>query len=337
MKESLHIFSSKCELNQLKDTIKCSYPDPEHDGETLIKSIPIERLNDIEIYGNINITNPLFLMANKIGVPIYFNSYYGVPYGKFIPANNSHPILTINQVKTFLDPLRKDHISRAIVSKAIENRLYILKKFDKKNLTISHQEKMRELKSKITDTVDTTKLRGIEGNYMKEYFQGFSKILYNLKFDGRSQQPPKDSGNAIMSWGNVLLYNKVREIMYHTGLDCSIGFLHEPRENRDSLAIDIAEIFRPMIVDQLILRLDHKGTLLDGSHFQKDEFKTYLNKKGKEIWIREWKEYLQKTIKYPTLNRRIAIHEEIKIECYNLIKYINQEKDEYIPLYFNKT
>lgn len=147
-----------------------------------------------------------------------------------------------------------------------------------------------------------------------------SKLLYHLPFNGRSQRPPKDEGNSILSFGNVLLYNTVRSEVYRSALDPLVGFLREPHENRASLALDIAEIFRPIIVDNLILSLDHKKNLLT-NHFDRDEMKCYLNQKGKKIWIKQFKERLRTSIRYTPLKRNIAIQEEIKLECYNLIKF----------------
>jgi CRISPR-associated protein Cas1 len=187
--------------------------------------------------------------------------------------------------------------------------------------------------AKIQDTVSVAELRGIEGNIMKHYFKAFRRMLHHLPFGRRSTQPPKDEGNAILSFGNVILYNKVDAIVYRAALDPQVGFLHEPHENRASLSLDIAELFRPLIVDNLILRLDHKGTLLP-QHFDKDEFKCYLNKKGKEIWLREWKAYLRSSFRYNPLKRHISVEESIKIECYNLIKYLTKETAVYHPIYF---
>ena len=84
----------------------------------------------------------------------------------------------------------------------------------------------------------------------------------------------------------------------------------------------------------MILSLDHKRNLLT-NHFDRDEMKCYLNQKGKKIWIKQFKERLRSSIRYTPLKRNIAIQEEIKLECYNLIKYISGEKKEYIPINFN--
>ncbi|KKN25183.1 hypothetical protein LCGC14_0887430 [marine sediment metagenome] len=334
MKETLYIMSSNIEILKSKGIIKCIRPDPDDLTKFKIQMIPISQLDSIETYGSIKLSTPLLKLCNKLKIPCYFNTYYGRPIGKFIPENSGPSIIRLKQYETFLNNENKLNIAKAIVIKATENRIGIISKYDKDHKLKSKVSKIIEYTRKISNVKSVAELRGFEGNIMKKYFDSFSILLNQLPFRGRSQRPPKDEGNAILSYGNVLLYNKVRSEVFKTGLDPKIGFLHEPHENRDSLSLDISEIFRPIIVDNLIILLDHKKNLLT-SHFDKDEIKCYLNQQGKRIWLKQFKEILHSSIRYKPLNRNIAIQEEIKLECYNLIKFISNEKNEYKPLNFD--
>jgi len=331
MKETLYILKSNVELKKRNDTLECVIPNPEGRNEHI--KIPVSRLNSIETYGNITVSVPLLKLCNDLKLPCYINSFYGSPIGVFMPAQQQPSVVKLMQYESFRNKDRKLHIAKALVMKAGINRLKMIRKYDKRQEYADYFEKMNEWMEKIRNTDSVKSLRGIEGNIMKWYFKAFRKMLYHLPFDKRSTQPPKDEGNAILSFGNVVLYNKVDYIVYRASLDQQIGFLHEPHENRASLSLDISEIFRPLLVDNLILRLDHKGTLLP-QHFDKDEFKCYLSKKGKEIWLREWKTYLRSSFRYIPLKRHISVEEAIKIECYNLIKYLSGEKNTYTPIYF---
>ncbi|MFW6129727.1 MAG: CRISPR-associated endonuclease Cas1 [Atribacterota bacterium] len=322
--------SKKAKIHRKDGTLECIYPT--EDGKKTQK-VPINRLTSIETYGNISFSIPLLLLCNNLEIPCYFNSYYGRSIGRFIPANQKSSIVKLKQYDSFQDKKRKTHIAQSIITKSSINRLKIIHKFDNKKKCQKEFNKIIKLIKGLRRIKIVNKLRGIEGNIMKEYFSAFRKMLYHLPFNNRSTQPPKDEGNAILSFGNVILYNKVDSIVYRCSLDPQVGFLHEPHENRSSLSLDISEIFRPLLVDNLILRLDHKNTLRK-NHFKRDEFKCYLNKRGKEIWLKEWKNHLKSSFKYNPLNRKISIQETIKIECYNLIKYFNQEKQKYNPLYF---
>ncbi|MBD3255176.1 MAG: CRISPR-associated endonuclease Cas1 [Candidatus Lokiarchaeota archaeon] len=333
MKETLYILSSEVELTKSKDSLTCTRPNPENEGEVIKQKIPLAHLHSIEVYGRIKISTPLLKICNELKIPCYFNTYNGVPIGQFLPEKPIPGIIRLFQYKSYFDQSKKLHIAKAIVNKASLERIRILRKYDKKKELNEEISDLTSYKNKIHKSRKISALRGLEGNFMKKFFACFSKLLYHLPFGSRSQQPPKDEANAIMSYGNVVLYNTVRAVVYRCALDPLIGFLHDPNGNRNSLALDIAEIFRPIIVDNLILLLDHRGTLLP-SHFRKGDIKCLLAPKGKKIWLSNYRNYLQSSIRYPPLRRYISIREEIKLECYNLIKYLTEENKDYIPLDF---
>jgi CRISPR-associated protein Cas1 len=257
-----------------------------------------------------------------------------VPTGVFYPENGKTSIIKLAQYNACNDPARKLHVAKAIVRKATRERLRIIGKFCSDESCDPFKEDMLRFRDGIDDTSNTSELRGIEGNIMRSFFDAFGRMLKQLPFDGRSRQPPADESNALLGFGNAMLYNATRNEVYRSSLDPLAGFLHDPHENRASLAIDIAKMFRPIIVDNLILRLDRKRTLTP-SHFDKDEIKCYLNSQGKKIWLQEFFDFMHSTIHYSPLERNISIKEEIRIECYNLIKYIAGEKDVYDPINFN--
>ena len=333
MKEILYIMSSDVELIKYNNTIKCIRSEPRASEKHKPQIIPISRLNSIEVYGNIKISTPLLNICNKLKIPCYFNTFYGNPIGQFIPESSRSSIIRLKQYETYLNKYKKLQIAKAIIKKAANERIRIINKYNKQNKINSRLKRIKHYKKRLNNAKNVSELRGIEGNLMKSFFKFFSELLYHLPFNGRTRMPPKDETNALLSFGNVVLYNAVRSIIYRCALDPLVGFLHEPHENRNSLALDIAEIYRPIVVDNLILQLDHKKHILP-SHFDKDKVKCYLNKKGKEIWISNLRAFLDSSIDYPPLKRKISIREEIKIECYNLIKFFTGEKSEYIPIQF---
>ena len=322
------------ELTKHNDTIKYSKIDPNNPEKFISRVIPIVQLESIEIYGNIKFSTPLLKLCNKLKIPCYFNSYNGQPIGRFLPEKSKSSIIRLKQYETFLNLDKKLHIAKVIVKKASKERIRLIKKYDTKKKLKKKISGLNNYLKKINTTKSVNQLRGVEGNLMKLFFDSFSEMLFNLEFKRRSQRPPKDEANALLSFGNVILYNKIRNIIYKTALDPLVGFLHEPHENRNSLALDIAEIFRPIIIDNLILKLDHKKNILP-HHFDKDEIKCYLNLQGKKIWLKSFNDFLQSSFYYSPLKRNISVNEEIKLECYNLIKYLTEQTKKYNPLDFN--
>src|SRR5690606_38015970 len=101
-------------------------------------------------------------------------------------------------------------------------------------------------------------LMGIEGSIRQIYYDTFDVILNDLAMNGRSKQPPKNEVNALVSFGNMMCYSLCLGQIYHTQLNPTISFLHEPGFRRYSLALDLAEIFKPILVDRVIFKVLNK-------------------------------------------------------------------------------
>ena len=100
-------------------------------------------------------------------------------------------------------------------------------------------------------------LRGIEGKCATSYFNVFDILILNQKkefaFYGRSRRPPLDRVNAMLSFGYTLLANDCANALEGVGLDAYVGFMHRDRPGRQSLALDLMEELRPVLVDRMIL------------------------------------------------------------------------------------
>jgi len=133
---------------------------------------------------------------------------------------------------------------------------------------------------------------GKEGAAFQAYFSAFGKIFKStgkgFTFKKRTRRPPKDPLNAMLSFGYTLLLNDVLLILEQTGLDPYLGFLHAPEYGRPSLALDIMEEFRPVIVDSLVIRMVSKNIVKyedfigiesegkKGVYLSKEKIKSYI-------------------------------------------------------------
>ncbi len=171
---------------------------------------------------------------------------------------------------------------------------------------------------------------GIEGNIRHEYYQAFEIIISDFAMEGRSKQPPLNEINTLISFGNMMCYTTCLSQIYHTQLNPTISFLHQPGARRFSLALDIAEIFKPILVDRTIFRV------LNKKEVQQNDFEINLNgcvlkEKGKKTFVKAWEEKLNETIKHRSLKRSVSYKHLIKLECYKLSKHI-LGIEEYKPL-----
>jgi CRISPR-associated protein Cas1 len=163
------------------------------------------------------------------------------------------------------------------------------------------------------------------------YYSAYNYILKNgFAFERREKRPPTDPVNALISFGNSMMYTTVLGEIYKTQLDPTISFLHEPSTKRFSLCLDIAEIFKPLVVDPLIFYLiNNKMITMDDFNIQEDV--CFLNDKGRKKFIKEYETKLSTTIRHRSLNRNVSYRNFIKLECYKLIKYFIDD-EVYKPL-----
>jgi CRISPR-associated protein Cas1 len=170
---------------------------------------------------------------------------------------------------------------------------------------------------------------GIEGNIRMAYYEAFNLIINNFAMGDRSKRPPRNEVNALISFGNMMCYTQCLRAIHQTQLNPVISFLHSPGERRFSLSLDLAEIFKPIIVDRVIFKVLNKR-IIQSKHFDKQLNKCILNENGKKMFVQAFEERLNETIKHRKLKRNVSYKYLIRLECYKLVKHI-LEIEEYKP------
>ena len=146
----------------------------------------------------------------------------------------------------------------------------------------------------------------------------------------RVKRPPDNPINALISFGNSILYTKTISAIYRTHLDQRISFLHEPSEGRFSLSLDMCEVFKPIIVYKTIFELVNNKKLTVAKHFDKKVNYCLLNEEGRKIFIEAFEKRMETVFQHSRLKRKVSYRTAIKLDCYKLIKYILEDK-EFVP------
>jgi CRISPR-associated protein Cas1 len=182
--------------------------------------------------------------------------------------------------------------------------------------------------SSLTERLDAAQtpdeLRGLEGKMRLSYYSAWRYILREgegLDFTRRVRRPPDNIVNALISFGNGLLYAACLTELYRTQLTPTISYLHEPGTRRFSLALDLSEIFKPLIVDRAIFTLLNTRQL-QAKHFDKRLNYCYLGEAGRKIFIKAFEEKLQSTLYHRQLKRHVSYQRLIRLECYRLIRHL---------------
>jgi CRISPR/Cas system-associated endonuclease Cas1 len=170
------------------------------------------------------------------------------------------------------------------------------------------------------DRVDV--LRGLEGKMRERYYSAWGDILIDgWRLDRRVRRPPDNELNALISFGNSWLYTICLGEIYRTQLTPTIAYLHEPGDRRFSLALDLSELFKPLIVDRVIFKLVNTRQI-DTSHFDKTMDGCLMNDAGKTMFLKELESKLATTIKHRRLGRSVSYRQLIRLECYKLVRHL---------------
>ena len=153
------------------------------------------------------------------------------------------------------------------------------------------------------------------------YYESFDLIINDFQMGSRTKQPPSNEINALISFMNMLCYTLCLDMIYHTQLNPTISYLHQPGERRFSLALDLAEIFKPILVDRILFSLLNKK-IVQRLDFDYKINSCLLKERGRKKVVRAWDERLNESIKHRVLKRNVSYRHLVKLECYKLVKHI---------------
>jgi CRISP-associated protein Cas1 len=162
---------------------------------------------------------------------------------------------------------------------------------------------------------------GTEGNMRMAYYSAFDVMINDFEMGGRSKQPPRNEINSLISFGNMMCYSECLRAIHQTQLNPTISFLHTPGERRFSLALDLAEIFKPLLVDRVIFKVLNKREI-QANDFEQRLNSVVLKEKAKKTFVTSFEERLQETIQHRNLKRNVSYKHLIKLECYKLSKHL---------------
>ncbi len=323
MKRHLYLFSSG-KLSRKDNTLMFE----KEDGKKV--HLPVEQTDSIYVFGELDINKRILEFLTQNQIMIHFFNRYEYYAGTYYPRehlNSGHVIL--EQCLFYTNQEKRLELAKKIISGAMKNMKDVMKYYKNRGKELeNHLETAEEFEKKLNDTESINEIMAIEGNYRENYYQSFEKIVSGkgFEFKNRSKKPPKNEMNALISFGNTLMYTSCLNEIYKTHLDPRIGILHSTNFRNFSLNLDIAEIFKPIIVDRLIFSLINKNQIKT-EHFGKHLEGIYLNEKGKELFVSSFDEKMKSTVKNEQLKRNVSNRYLIRLEAYKIQKHITGEKE----------
>jgi CRISPR-associated protein Cas1 len=242
------------------------------------------------VFGELDLNSRVLVFLAQHKVPVHFFNYYGFYAGSFYPREYLHAgYLVVRQVRHYTNRRLRLVLAREFIRAALHNilrnlRYYATRGVDLQTQTEGVQTEMLRLEA----VASVEELMACEGRARAAYYQGFARILKNdVEFTKRVRRPPDNIVNALISFTNGLVYTATLSQIYRTQLDPTISFLHEPGVRRFSLALDLAEVFKPILADRLLFKLLNNRQLNERD-FAQDLNCCYLKESGRKTVLKEW-------------------------------------------------
>jgi CRISPR-associated protein Cas1 len=261
-----------------------------HNDRELL-NVPSGSVQRLICFGSVGVSAGLRSWALATKVDQVFISRRGSYLGHALPASSGPRLARLRAQLAFADDeTRRLPLARAVVNAKVTKQVTLLRRFARREnaeRVLTRAAQMEHLTSMLPDCSTRDELMGIEGASAREYFAALAELMpEDMQFAGRSTQPPADTVNSSLSYGYAILLGEAVSALCAAGLDPGIGLLHTEQERRPSLALDLMEEFRPLIVDQVVIAAARKAELRP-EHSRREEtiHGVLLTKAGKEVLV----------------------------------------------------
>jgi CRISPR-associated protein Cas1 len=320
MKSPLYVIEQGAKLNRDGRRITVS-----KEGETLAQ-VAVLQVSQVVLFGNIQVTTPALRLLLDEGVEVVLLSEAGRFYGRLVGAPGGHGALRVNQVLCSQDLAISLKIAQQMVYGKLHNIKVFLQRYarrlDSETIHLAAIGVDQQLQ-RTTRTIAHSSLMGVEGQGTAIYFGVWKTLLQPpWRFDGRVRRPPTDPVNVLLSFGYTVLLQNVLGAVLTAGLDPYVGFLHRLEYNRPSLALDLMEEFRPLIVDSVVLRCLNNG-IIKQEHFQSGEEEDrpiVLAPEGVRLFVRELETRFTQQFKHPESGEQVTYRRLFLLQAYALAR-----------------
>jgi CRISP-associated protein Cas1 len=277
--------------------------------------IPITDVRDIVACATVDINTAVVALLNTHRINVHLLSHYGDYAGSLLTSDTSTSGQTVlAQARLADDPDASQKIAADLVLATAFN---VRRVIDRTLLADPYES----LRKQVATAAGTEALMGAEGTFRRAAWAVLDTRLPEwLQLAGRSRRPPRNAGNAFISYANGITYARVLTALRLTPLHTGIAFLHSTMERqRHSLVLDLAEVFKPLFAERLLLRLAARDQLKP-HHFDADTNQAMLSDTGRKLVVQTVRDELATTVQHRSLGRAVSYDELLYLEALRLVR-----------------
>lgn len=335
---TLYITTEDSVLRKVDERLKVT----NKDRQTLI-DVPMLKVSSVVLVGRVSVTAATVQALLQHGIPLCYLSHSGRYLGHFQPPMNGNVILRRAQYRAADTEETVKDIARAIVAGKLANMRTVLVRNRRSEDDASSDRFMRldaaverikhsQAALPFAETLD--QMRGHEGEASAAYFGAFDALIKTdeFRFEKRLKRPPRDPVNAMLSFGYTLLMYDLMAAAQIVGLDPYVGFLHADRHGKPSLALDLMEEFRSIIVDSVVLTLVNKRMLAPDDFDVQLGGVVLMKEAARKTFLRQYEERKLTEFQHPVFQYKVSYLRAFELQARLLAKTVNGELERYVPL-----
>jgi CRISP-associated protein Cas1 len=304
--------------------------------ETLL-DVPLLKVDGVVIFGRATVSPAALIELLERKIPLSFMTGTGRFLGRLEPELNKNIFVRAAQWQAAGESDRAIHAVQGFVRGKLKNYRTMLLRAQREGIDGLQPgiTRLEQALAPLPQTRIIDALRGLEGAGSAAYFGCFNALIRNpdFSFPSRCRRPPTDPVNALLSFGYALLLHDVQGAINIVGFDPYLGYLHTQRYGRPSLALDLMEEFRPLVVDALVLSaLNRKALAPEEFSSEPLSRAVALSEEGRRKFLRLYEQKKQAKFKHPVLGRQCTYQEAFEIQARLLAKYLMGEIEQYPPL-----
>lgn len=277
--------------------------------------IPITDIRDLVVFDHVDVNTSALSLLSRSGVTLHVLDHYGNHAGHFSPAESMASAAVVRrQVEITADEEQRLAIGRSLVLASAQNLRWSLD-------TDLLDPALDSLNAALPGCGSSEAIMGEEGNFRRTAWAVLDQRLPPwLRLNGRTRRPPTNAGNAFISYLNSIVYARVLTALRSTPLHPAIGFLHADTDRRrNTLALDLAEPFKPLFAERLLRRTAHQKHLKQND-FETDVGRASLSKDGRKKIAALVREELATTVYHRSLKRKVSYKELIHLEALKIVR-----------------
>jgi CRISPR-associated protein Cas1 len=306
----LYIVAAGASVGKVDETLEVR-----KDG-AVVDNARILEVSHVSVFGNVQISTQALRALAERGIPVFYLTFGGW-LSAICHAPVSHSLdARMAQHRAFGDVEATMLLARGFVEGKIRNQRTLLRRQIGDRAAMELQQ-LSLLVDRVAKVAAPDVLLGLEGQAARVYFSRFGEMLKAgtpFDFEHRNRRPPRDPVNALLSFLYAMLVKECIAGLLSVGLEPELGFLHRLRAGRPGLALDLAEEFRPIVADSVVLSLVNTGEI-DASHFLSLPGETALTPDGRRTVIRAFERRMNSEVTHPVFGYAISYRRVIAVQA----------------------